>query len=99
MKTEKQLQRYITKIARGAGLICDKVESRSRVGWPDLLIVAPGGRVVFVEVKSPAGTGRLSPSQAHVIAELRAMGVRVCVIDSADGADELVAWLSGGGDA
>ena len=47
-------------------------------GWPDLLLACPGGRMLFVEVKSC--TGELSDEQIEVHRELRArrFAVRVC---------------------
>jgi len=56
VKTEKQLQDYLRRAAKAAGILYSKLESRSTNGWPDCILIA-GGRVVFVELKTPRGTG------------------------------------------
>jgi hypothetical protein len=50
-------------------------------GWPDLSIVLPGGRIVFLEAKRPVG-GVLSAAQQDVHAQLRALGHHVGVASS-----------------
>lgn len=49
---------------------------RSRAGFPDLVIVGPGG-LLFAELK--ADRGRLRPDQARWIATLAAAGAEVHV--------------------
>lgn len=53
-------------------------------GIPDLAIIAPGGRVFFLEVKTPAG--RLSPEQIAVHDHLVALGTPCAVARSIDDA-------------
>ena len=89
MKTEKDLQKYLRKEALRHGMTFDKVESRSRKGFPDCLLVL-GGFVAFIELKSPAGTGVLSASQERVITDLRNHSARVWVVDSKAQADTAI---------
>lgn len=49
-------------------------------GLPDRLVLLPGGRVIFVELKSPTGT--VAPHQTVVHNRLRALGFRVCVLST-----------------
>lgn len=42
-------------------------------GVSDLVVVLPAGRVVFVELKSPDGTGRQSPAQKDFQARLEVL--------------------------
>lgn len=51
-------------------------------GVPDRLLLIPGGRVAFAELKAPGG--RLRPLQVRRKAQLEAMGFPVYVIDSID---------------
>ncbi len=51
-------------------------------GWPDLVIVLPAGRVVWLEMK--AQDGRLSEAQARVHAQLRTIGHHVGVAVDVD---------------
>lgn len=89
MKTEKQLHAYLRKQCRANGISFDKVESRSRRGFPDCFL-AFRGVIVLAELKSPSGTGRLSELQKAVITDLSAHGVAVMVIDSPAGVDQVI---------
>jgi len=51
-------------------------------GMPDLCIVAPGGRALYIEVKAP--NGRTSQRQQDVIDYLRDLGAPVAVVTSVD---------------
>jgi hypothetical protein len=53
-------------------------------GVPDLCLVAPGGRVCFIEVKS--ASGRLSAEQKVVLEQLTARGAPVAIARSIDDA-------------
>jgi hypothetical protein len=90
LKTEKHLQDYIMDECKRLDVLCHKMESRSCRGWPDLVLIY-GGRVVFVEVKSPAGTGRLSALQIHTINDITLHGGRAAVVESKHEAD-LAIW-------
>jgi VRR-NUC domain len=60
-------------------------------GVPDLAIVAPGGRVFFIEVKSPGGT--LSPDQRAIRDWLVALGSPPAICRSIDDARRaFLAW-------
>ena len=49
--------------------------SGAKTGFPDLTCISPTGHTVYVEMKSP--TGKLSPAQVAVHADLRGRG---CVV-------------------
>lgn len=68
----------------------DKLESRSRRGWPDICLIK-NGIVVFVELKSPAKTGRLSPLQKACLADIRAHGGLAYTLYAVDQVDLLLA--------
>lgn len=59
-------------------------------GLPDRIILMPGGRIMFVETKSP--TGRVKPHQTVVHNRLRALGFEVFVLSSTDAVKE---WAKG----
>ena len=52
-------------------------------GIPDRLVLLPGARVIFCEVKRPQG-GRLSEHQAIWLRRLHAMGFETAVVATAD---------------
>ena len=89
MRTEKDLQNYIMKECKKHNILCHKMESRTSRGWPDLLLIYKG-RVVFVEVKSPAGTGRLSELQLSTMNDIFDHGGDALIVDSEHGASMLV---------
>lgn len=49
-------------------------------GVPDRIVLLPGGRIIFVELKAPGGKPR--PLQRKRIKDLQELGFRVEVIDS-----------------
>ena len=51
-------------------------------GWPDRLVVGPGGVVAFVEFKTPKG--RVAPRQHERILKLATMGHFVFVVRDAE---------------
>jgi Holliday junction resolvase len=75
---ERSVERVLVAAVTAAGGIAYKFASPSRRGVPDRLIVLPGGRVMFIEVKAPGG--RLSKLQEVEIARLRKLGASVRVI-------------------
>lgn len=58
------------------------------VGLPDRLLLLPGGRVVFAELKSTGEKPR--PIQIEQHKRLRELGFRVEVIDELEQIDELI---------
>jgi len=78
--SEKVLERKLREATKRLGGIAVKIGSPSFTGLPDRLVLLPGGRIWFVEMKS---TGKKpSPRQLVVHALLRRLGFTVWVIDS-----------------
>lgn len=82
--TEKQVEAKLVAAVKRAGGVAYKFSSPSRRGVPDRIVVLPGGRPVFVEVKRPGG--KLSPLQER---ELRILGEQLgqptAVVDGPEG--------------
>ena len=78
--TEKQVERNFVKAVKEAGGLAMKFISPGRVGVPDRIVLLPGGRAVFAEIKCPGGKLRKAQEAAH--REIRATGFPVCVIRS-----------------
>jgi hypothetical protein len=74
-------------LARGG--MCEKIMVIGQRGFPDRLVILPGPRVIFVELKRPRG-GRLSPHQREYIAWLEALGVAVAVVRNSADIDRLL---------
>lgn len=54
----------------------------SVAGLPDRIVLLPGGRVYFVETKSP--TGRVKPHQTVIHRRLESLGFSVAVLATPD---------------
>lgn len=86
--SEKQVERKLCEGVRRLGGLCLKWVSPGCSGVPDRIVLLPGGRVRFVELKSCAG--RLSARQRFMLKELRRLG---CSVDVLRGPDAVDAWL------
>lgn len=62
-------------------------------GWPDRLVLMPGGGAAFIELKRPKG-GRLSLLQEKRIHDLRQMGFYVMVISTGQTLDKAIELMS-----
>lgn len=95
MKDEKSLQKYLSDRLKDAGCLVYKFASPNKRGVPDLIVITPYHSVLFIEVKSPTGKGRLSKLQEHEIALLIDHGMTVMVIASQRQADGLISRVKG----
>lgn len=75
MESEKDTERYLNRQVKALGGRSYKWVSPGCSGVPDRIVILPGGRVVFVELKSEGRTS--SGQQKKRQAELRALGCTV----------------------
>jgi hypothetical protein len=76
---EKQLESKLVAAVKAAGGIPPKFTSPGFDGMPDRLVLLPGGKTAFVEVKSPGCKPR--PLQLSRHGMLRRLGFKVFVLD------------------
>ncbi len=76
---EKILERRLVLAVKKAGGVCPKFISPGLDGMPDRLILLPGGRIAFAEVKRHGEKPR--PLQAARHGVLRRLGFAVYVLD------------------
>ena len=80
MDNEKDIEHYFKREVEKRGAIVWKFVSPNQAGVPDRLVLLPGGRVAFAEIKSPGKIPR--PLQRAVFNRMTKLGFRVWVIDS-----------------
>ena len=77
---EKQTEQELVKAVKAEGGICPKLICPGMNGMPDRLVLLPGCRIGFVEVKAPGKKPRLLQLRRHK--QLRQLGFLVFVLDS-----------------
>jgi len=76
---EKDIECKLIQTIKAMGGIATKFISPGFDGMPDRLLLLPGGRIAFVEVKSTGCKPRPLQARRHDI--LRSLGFKVYVID------------------
>lgn len=87
-ESEKSLERYLAAEAARLGCKALKYYNPASTGWPDRILLLPGGLCVWIELKSKGERPR--PLQAHRHGSLRDMGHRVYTCDSRDKIDRML---------
>lgn len=75
---ESAVERRLTEMLRKRGALCLKFVSPGNPGVPDRVVLLPGGRVIFAELK--AQDGRTGALQERQIARMRGLGADVRVL-------------------
>ena len=89
--TESDIETRLGKQLRKLGCLYFKFVSPGSVGVPDRIIILPGGRIIFAELK--AEDGKLSRSQVYTASILRRQGCDVRLVRGIQGAEELTASI------
>jgi streptogramin lyase len=85
---ERDIERHLVRRVAERGGVAYKWVSPGRVGVADRIVMLPGGRVWFVELKT--ATGRLSPLQKVFAADMARMGMNYLVLRTKGEVDELL---------
>lgn len=72
-----------------------KFTSPGQNGMPDRIVLLPGGKIYFVELKAPGKKAR--KLQEHVHQKLHALDFPVQLIDTREAADDFVRGVQAGG--
>ena len=78
---EKTIEKKFVQAVIMKGGVCPKFVSPGFDGMPDRIVLLPGGRMAFVEVKAMKRKPRLLQESRHGL--LRRLGFRVYVLDDA----------------
>ena len=77
---EKNIEQHLVKAVKNSGGIAPKLVSPGFDGMPDRLVLLPGGKIGFVEVKAPGKEPR--PLQVARHGLLRRLGFKVYILDA-----------------
>ncbi|SDW31021.1 VRR-NUC domain-containing protein [Paenibacillus sp. PDC88] len=85
---ENKIEAYLRQKVKDLGGIAYKFVSPGNSGVPDRLVLLPGGRTLFVELKAPGK----KPTKLQLMQHKRIQGLdhKVHVLDSKESVDE---WL------
>lgn len=92
---EKTIETKLVQAVRAKGGLAPKFTSPGFDGVPDRLILLPGGKVAFIELKAPGKTPR--PLQVRRKRQLEALGFSVYCIDRPEQIETVLQEI--GGDA
>ena len=79
---ERIIESKLTRATKAMGGLALKFISPGYDGVPDRIVLFPGGRIAFVEVKAPGKT--LRPLQVRRKRQLEALGFSVYCIDGVE---------------
>lgn len=77
---EKAIEQKLKSAVESLGGKCWKFVSPGTIGVPDRIILLPGGRTIFIELKEEGK--KLRPSQASRIRQIKKLGFDVRVFDN-----------------
>lgn len=95
--SEKQIEQKLVEVVRGKGGRALKFVSPGFAGVPDRIVLLPGGRMAFVELKAP--DQKMRPLQMRRKRQLEILGFRVFCIDSTNQIEEILSDIGNGGKA
>jgi hypothetical protein len=75
---EKDVEAYLVRLVKKIGGTAYKFTSPARRSVPDRMVLLPGARIYFVEVKTD--TGRLTVNQRRELTRLEKLGFPVRVV-------------------
>ena len=84
---EVTIETYLVKRIKSLGGLALKFTSPGRLSVPDRIVIMPGGKLTFVELKRPGGVATIAQRREHE--RLRALGQEVMVVNSKELIDEL----------
>ena len=89
---EYAVEKHLISVTQACGGICLKFISPGMSGVPDRIVILPGGKIGFAELKAPGKKPRRL--QRNVLRKMHQLGCRVCVIDNLESAENFVRRLA-----
>ena len=89
---EKEIEKKFREKVKAAGGRAYKFTSPGNSGVPDRLVVLPGGRIGFIELKQ---TGKQpSKLQERQMEKLKDLGCRVSILDRTEDIDDVIEYIA-----
>ena len=85
---ESEIEKEIVRYVQSRGGMCLKWVSPGFTGVPDRIILMPGGKIFFAELKRPGE--KLRPRQKRVRDQLTALGAVVLRVESVEDLKEVI---------
>ena len=92
---EKELERKLVRQVGAQGGLCMKWVCPGNRGVPDRIVLMPGGRVYFIEMKRP-GKSKTDPLQEYWARTLRQMGFKTRLVHSPEELGEALRMIEEG---
>lgn len=89
---EYTVENHLISVTQACGGLCFKFTSPGVAGVPDRIVILPGGKIGFAELKAPGKKPR--PLQQSVIRTLYRYGCRVATIDNLKSVEGFVRRLA-----
>lgn len=89
---ESTIEKYLKKKVEQNGGKALKINSASMSGLPDRMVLLPGGKIFFIEMKAPGKKPRPLQLACHRL--LQNLGFDVLVIDSKEGVEAFIQNIS-----
>jgi hypothetical protein len=90
---EKDIESYLRVQVKKAGGKAYKFESPGNDGVPDRIVLFPGNRVYFIELKAPGKKPR--PLQLKQMRDISNFGCDVRIVDSKEGVNDFIQEVAG----
>jgi hypothetical protein len=91
---EKEIEQRLVEAAKRVGGLALKFVSPGYDGMPDRILLLPGGRISFVEVKAPGMKPRPLQQRRHEL--LVGFGFKVYVVDDGEQIEQILKETGGG---
>ena len=86
--SEKSIERKLVQAVKAMGGIAPKLASPGFDGMPDRLVLLPGGKIAFVEVKRQGAKPRALQESRHGM--LLRLGFKVYVLDDGENINSIL---------
>lgn len=89
---EYAVEKHLISVTQACGGMCVKFTSPGTAGVPDRIVILPGGKIGFAELKAQGKKPRLV--QRAVLRVLYRLGCRVAAIDNKKSAEGFIRRLA-----